>query len=52
MKIQEFLNREYYQIEYYENGNKRSEGSFRGEQFIGHWVFYSPNGNVTREENY
>ena len=42
MKIQEFLNREYYQIEYYENGNKRSEGSFRGEQFVGHWVFYSP----------
>jgi len=52
MKIQEFLSREYYQIEYYENGSKRSEGSFRGESFIGHWVFYDQYENVIREENY
>jgi len=52
MKIQEFLNREFYQIEYYENGNKRSEGSFRGESFIGHWVFYDQYGSIIREEDY
>jgi len=52
MKIQEFLNREFYQIEYYENGNKRSEGSFRGESFIGHWVFYNQYGKIIREEDY
>ena len=67
MKIQEFFNKEFYQIQYYENGNKKSEGSlllnnnyetnfisdnFVGDSFIGHWVFYDKQGKITEEKDY
>ena len=67
MKIQEFFNQESYQIQYYENGNKKSEGSlllnnnyevnfisdnFVGDSFIGHWVFYDKQGKITGEKDY
>jgi len=67
MRIKEFLRKEYYQIEYYKNGNKKSEGSmyynniadenlisnsFSGDTFIGHWIFYNENGNIIKEENH
>ena len=67
MKIQEFLDREFYQIQYYENGNKKSEGSlllnnyyeansisdnFIGHNFIGHWIFYDEQGKITKEQVY
>ena len=67
MKIQEFFNKEFYQIQYYENGNKKSEGSllfnnnyetnfisdnFVGDSFIGHWVFYDKQGKITEENDY
>ena len=67
MKIQEFLDREFYQIQYHENGNKKSEGSlllnnyyeansisdnFIGHNFIGHWIFYDEQGKITKEQVY
>ena len=67
MRIKEFLTKEYYKIEYYRNGNKKSEGSMRlnnlnnvriiadsysGDSFVGHWIFYNEHGNIIREEDY
>lgn len=67
MRIKEFLKKEYYQIEYYKNGNKKSEGSMRynnigdqnmisnsfsGDTFVGRWIYYNENGKIIKEENH
>ena len=67
MRIKEFLKKEYYQIEFYKNGNKKSEGSMRynnvgnqsivsnsfsGDVFVGRWIYYSENGSIIKEEDH
>jgi antitoxin component YwqK of YwqJK toxin-antitoxin module len=39
-------------VTYYENGNKKSEGSFKDGNFNDSWVFYFENGKIKEEINY
>ena len=52
MKIKDYLDETVYQIEYYENGSKKSEGNFDGNKLVGRWIFYDKNENLLSEEVY
>ena len=56
MRIRDFSSEPNYKIEYYENGEKKSEGAFTGGDLfnrnIGRWVFYDKKGRITSEKNY
>ena len=52
MKIKDYLDETIYQIEYYENGSKKSEGNFDGNKLVGRWIFYDKNENLLSEEVY
>tara|TARA_B100000959_G_scaffold246129_1_gene271323 strand:+ start:417 stop:1058 length:642 start_codon:yes stop_codon:yes gene_type:complete len=41
-----------YQIDFYENGERKSEGLFSGDDFIGRWIFYDQAGTITSEIDY
>jgi antitoxin component YwqK of YwqJK toxin-antitoxin module len=52
MKIKDYLDETVYQIEYHENGSKKSEGSFDEDRLVGRWIFYDQNGKLFSEEVY
>ncbi len=52
MKIVNFRSDENYQVDYYENGEKKSEGAFIGENFVGKWIWYDKQGVISKEEFY
>ena len=52
MRIKDYLIDSNYQIEFYENGERKSEGSFKGNKLIGRWVFYDSDGKLSSEEDY
>ena len=52
MRIKDYLIDSNYQIEFYENGERKSEGSFQGDRLIGRWVFYESDGKLSSEEDY
>jgi len=41
-----------YQIDFYENGQRKSEGTFSGDDFSGRWIFYDQLGTITLESDY
>ena len=41
-----------YQIDFYENGQRKSEGTFAGDAFSGRWIFYDQLGTITLESDY
>ena len=52
MKIINFRSDENYQVDYYENGEKNSQGAFIGENFVGKWIWYDKQGVISKEEFY
>lgn len=39
-------------ITYFENGNKRYEGSYENDKQIAHWIFYNEDGSIKNEKDY
>ena len=52
MRIKEYNTSSNYQIDFHENGERKSEGSFEGMDFIGRWIFYSELGEILLEKDY
>ena len=49
LRINEYLTDSYYQIEFYENGERKSEGSFVDDNIKGRWIFYNLDGSISSE---
>ena len=52
MRIKDYLEDSNYQIDFYENGERKSEGTFKGSELTGRWVFYDSDGRLSSEEDY
>ena len=56
MRIKEYSSKLNYQIDFHENGEKKSEGAFDDEDIfhsnIGKWTFYDAKGKIVLEKDY
>ena len=52
IRIKDYLFKTVYQIEYYENGAKKSEGTLEDNKPVGRWISYDKNGDISSEEDY
>ena len=56
MRIKEYSSKLNYQIDFHENGEKKSEGAFYEYNLfhdnIGKWTFYDTKGKVVLEKDY
>jgi len=41
-------NSDNYKVDYYPNGNKRSEGNFKDGNRVGEWTYYQEDGSVKK----
>ena len=56
MRIKEYSSKLKYQIDFHENGEKKSEGGFEERDLfhrnIGKWTFYNVEGKIVLEKDY
>ena len=52
IRIKDYLSETVYQIEYHENGAKKSEGTLEDNKPVGRWISYDKSGDISSEEDY